>query len=166
MVLEVKTVVGSLWSWRIGGCTYCGSSIERFEQSRLLYTVLVFHLRVYCVQFTHNILCGKDSDPIFIEISWIHERIEARVCGFGIVLLLSSKKKVSLRWTLVPVDKFGSYIFYDGWHRITAFVISGNVLYLIKGYGSLLSIHLLTRLINIMAPQQTSSPYTHFLTLM
>ena len=34
-----------------------------------IYTVLVFHPRVYYVQFTHNILCGKDSDPIFIEIS-------------------------------------------------------------------------------------------------
>ena len=99
-----------------------------------------------------------DSDPIFIEISWIHERIKARACGFGIVLLLSSKKK---SFTTMNPGPFGSYIFYDGWHSITAFVISGDVLYLIKEYGSLLSIHLLTHLINIMAPQQTLSPYTH-----
>ena len=38
-----------------------------------LYMVLVFHLRVYCSQFTQNPL--QDTDPILIEILLTHERM-------------------------------------------------------------------------------------------
>ena len=43
--------------------------MERFRQSRLLYTVLVFHLRIYWVPFTHNILCWEECFPSYSVMS-------------------------------------------------------------------------------------------------
>ena len=64
--------------WPSKTSTYCGSlsSMERFKQSRLLYMVLVFHLRIYCVQFTHNILCQEEC---FASCSVVSSKFITRI---------------------------------------------------------------------------------------
>ena len=71
----VGTVVGWDWFMIKDWSSVREISMERLKRSKLLYTVLV---RVYRVQFTHWQSPLKDSDPIFMEISWMHERIDAK----------------------------------------------------------------------------------------
>jgi hypothetical protein len=108
-------------------------SLERFKRSSF-YILLVFHLRIYCAWFTHNPL--QDTDPIFIEILWMHGQFKAKAdCDAFLMDMVCScfhQKKFSLV-TMDPIDKFGYDIRMDDTRRhcVMAIVIAGNVLQLI-----------------------------------
>ena len=73
--------------------------MQRFKRRKLLCTsstALVFHVRLFCNQFTHNtstLQVRRTSDPIFNEISSSHElqvgrgNLDWDECGISVFLL-------------------------------------------------------------------------------
>ena len=58
-------------------CQGCETEVQRRGSNEAsFYIRCLFHVHLFCAQFTHIL---QDSDPIFIEISSMYERIEAKV---------------------------------------------------------------------------------------
>ena len=100
--------------------------MERFKWNKPLYiTMLVFRLRVYFVQFTHNSLCRTTTSfPSRSHECMNKSRLRPIATCFLWMWYIPAfvKKMFSLPRTLL--DKFGPYTFYDGWHCINAFMIA------------------------------------------